>query len=178
MVKTAKPRYCDVAQVSDPCRECRRQPRKKDCCHPLRGQPLVVHAGEHDTPRQHIAGCHCAVPAEPGAPAGAVEPAPAASAMEVNADPAADVETLNTRNGGDSHEMLNRVVDPVCGGRVAVRLKRQRVQTTHFADEQQDSRAPSRRQRTTAPLSRRPAAVTTPSGKVHLCLNRVRSLAL
>ena len=105
MVKTAKARYCDVAQVSDPCRECRRQPRRKGCCHALRGQPLGVHAGEHDTPRRHIAGCHCAVPAEPGAPAGAVEPALAASAMEVDADPAADEESITARSGGDSQEV-------------------------------------------------------------------------
>ena len=105
MVKKPKARYCDVAQVSDPCRECRRQPRKNGCCHALRGQPLGVHAGEHDTPRQHIAGYHCAVPAEPGAPAGAVEPAPAASAMGVDADPAADVESSTARSGGDSQEL-------------------------------------------------------------------------
>ena len=105
MVKTAKARYCDVAQVSDPCRECRRQPRKNGCCHALRGQPLVVYAGEHDTPRQHVAGCHCAVPAEPGAPAGAVEPAPAASAMGLDADPAAEEESITARSGGDSQEL-------------------------------------------------------------------------
>lgn len=88
--------------------------------------------------------------------------------MELDADPAANVESITARSGGDSHEMLNRVVDPVCGGRVAVKLKRQRAPPPRLVQEQRDDRPPSRRNRTTAPLSRRPAAVTTPSSKVSL----------